>query len=126
MYSLLLLAPLFDDDELDVPPLLDADFSLTLVLCDSDIGATLKSKFCVYGGVGCVGVFGGESSLTCRVFSLSITALKEPLRTLFIALLPDAFNASNPDDDESTSSIVWTKVGNLVWILQLIMNVNFE
>lgn len=122
MYSLLLLVPLFDDDELDAPPLLDMDFSLILVLCDSDTGATFKSKFCVYGGVGWVGVFGGESSLTYRVFSLSITALKDPLRTLFIALLPAAFNASNPADDESTSSIVCTNVGNLVWIFELIMN----
>lgn len=42
------------------------------------------------GGVDMVGVFGGDSSLTCRAdFSLSITALSDPLRFLFAWLLPD-------------------------------------
>lgn len=35
-------------------------------------------------GVGSVGVFGGDSSFTCRAdFNLSMTALNEPFRFLF-------------------------------------------
>lgn len=53
-------------------------------------------------GVGSVGVFGGDSSFTCRAdFNLSMTALSEPFRFLFGWLLPDDFIESWLDDDAS-------------------------
>lgn len=98
----------FIDDAFD-----DAVFSLLLDECpppddddvDDDIDVddvVMASVPIACDGVDNVGVFGGDSSFTCRAdFSLSITALNEPFRLTFAGLLPDDLIESWLDDDAS-------------------------
>lgn len=87
MYSLLFFNDVIDIGEFDklsdCELLVDAVFSLLIAwLVEMEVIVESGPSDC--DGVVNVGVFGGDSSFTCRAdFNLSITALSEPLRFLF-------------------------------------------
>lgn len=91
-------------DKFNVGVLADVDLSLLTDWPDGSVELLVfVSVFSDCGGADIVGVFGGDSSLTCLAdFNLSITALNELLLFLFAwLLLPDDLIESWLDDDAS-------------------------
>lgn len=100
-----IVIPFIPFDRFIVGALLDVSFSLLTVWPaddEAEEGIFVGSVVTDCAGVDSVGVFGGDSSFTCRAdFNLSMTALSEPFRFLFGWLLPDDFIESWLDDDAS-------------------------